>query len=172
MIPRIKKILYTTDLTKNSAYAFRYAVNSAQKHNAQICLLHVIEKLTPAQEGLLGLHMEQAQIAKLWGEKRDEQMRRIRERLTEFAKRELKNDPETVKRVADILVVEGDPAAEILKKADELGCDIVVMGAHSHGIIAHTFLGSVAEKVLHRIRKPVYIIPIPGEDTDITFRDI
>jgi len=29
MIPRIKKILYATDLTKNSAYAFRYAVNSA-----------------------------------------------------------------------------------------------------------------------------------------------
>ena len=72
MIPRIQKILYTTDLTKNSAYAFRYAVNSAQKHNAQIYLLHVIEKLTPAQEGLLGLHMEQSQIARLWVEKKEE----------------------------------------------------------------------------------------------------
>ncbi|MCX5908212.1 MAG: universal stress protein [Deltaproteobacteria bacterium] len=172
MIPRIKKILYTTDLTKNSAYAFRYAVNSAQKHNAQIYLLHVIEKLSPAVEGLLGLHMEQSQIKQLWLGKKEEQIKRIHERLKEFAKRELQSDPETMGRVADIIVVEGDPASEILKKADELGCDIVVMGTHSHGIITHTFLGSVAEKVLHRIRKPVYIIPIPEEDTDITFRDI
>lgn len=46
------------------------------------------------------------------------------------------------------------------------------MGTHSHGLIGHAFLGSVAEKVLHRIRKPVFVIPIPSEDTDITFRDI
>jgi nucleotide-binding universal stress UspA family protein len=171
MIPRIKKILYTTDLTKNSAYAFRYAVNSAQKHNAQIYLLHVIEKLSPSVEGLLGLHMEQSQIKQLWLEKKEEQIKRIHERLKEFAKRELQNDPETMDRLADIIVVEGDPASEILEKADELGCDIVVMGTHSHGIIAHTFLGSVAQKVLHRTRKPVYIIPIPEADTDISFRD-
>lgn len=118
------------------------------------------------------MYMEQSQIASLWVEKKEEQVRRIRERRNEFAKRELKDDPETMKRVADILVIKGDPATEILKKADELSCDIVVIGTHSHGIIAHTFLGSVAEKVLPRIRKPVYIIPIPEEDTDITFRDI
>ena len=43
MIPRIKKILYTTDLSKNSAYAFRYAVNSAKNHNAKIIILYVVE---------------------------------------------------------------------------------------------------------------------------------
>jgi len=36
MIPSIKNILYATDLSKNSAYAFRYAVNSAQKHKAYL----------------------------------------------------------------------------------------------------------------------------------------
>ncbi len=43
MIPKIKNILYTTDLSKNSAYAFRYAVNSAGHHGADIHILHVLE---------------------------------------------------------------------------------------------------------------------------------
>jgi nucleotide-binding universal stress UspA family protein len=48
MIPKIKEVLYTTDLPNNSAYAFRYAVSSAQRHDAQIYILHVIEKLSPS----------------------------------------------------------------------------------------------------------------------------
>jgi nucleotide-binding universal stress UspA family protein len=55
---------------------------------------------------------------------------------------------------------------------DELNCDVLIMGSHGRGIISHAFLGSVAEKVLHRIKKPVFFIPIPKEDMDITFRDI
>jgi len=147
MIPKIKKILYTTDLTNNSAYAFRYAVSSAQRHDAQIHILHVIEKLSPSAEAVIGLYIDEAQISKLRKEKKEEQIRRIKERLSEFSKRELQDDPETLKHVASILVVEGDPAAEILQKVDELDCDIVIMGTHGHGLIGHAFLGSVAEKV-------------------------
>ena len=51
MIPSIKNILYATDLSKNSAYAFRYAVNSAQKHNASIHILHVMETMPAATQG-------------------------------------------------------------------------------------------------------------------------
>jgi len=40
MIPPIKKILYATDLSKNSAYAFFYAVDMAKNHNASIVILH------------------------------------------------------------------------------------------------------------------------------------
>ena len=44
MIPKIKKILYTTDLSPNSAYAFRYAINAAKQHDAKIIFLHVLER--------------------------------------------------------------------------------------------------------------------------------
>ena len=46
MIPKIKKILYTTDLSPNSDYAFRYAINSAKKHDANIIILHVLEEIS------------------------------------------------------------------------------------------------------------------------------
>jgi hypothetical protein len=38
MIPEIKKILYATDLSKNSVYAFRYALKVAEKVNSQIVI--------------------------------------------------------------------------------------------------------------------------------------
>jgi nucleotide-binding universal stress UspA family protein len=46
------------------------------------------------------------------------------------------------------------------------------MGTHGKGAISHAFLGSVSEKVLRRIRKPVYIIPLPKGETDITLGKI
>jgi|SRR3972149_552738 len=168
MIPRIKNILYATDLSKNSAYAFRYAINSAQKHDAQIHILHVIEMLSPTAEGLLLSHVGQEKLEKLREETKESMIQRIKNRLNEFARRELKEDPETLKRVASITVVFGDPAAEILQKADDLNCDAVIMGTHGKGLISHAFLGSVSERVLHRIHKPVFVIPLPKGETDIT----
>ena len=45
MIPKINKILYATDLSENSAYALRYAVNSAKQHDADLVVLHVMEMM-------------------------------------------------------------------------------------------------------------------------------
>jgi len=176
MIPQIRNILYATDLTKNSAYAFRYAINSAQKHDAQIYILHVLQKLSPSEEANIAVYvysyLPHLQLEKIRQEKKNELINRINKRLGEFADQELKDDPEMLKRLASILVVDGDPADEILEKAEELNCDLIVMGTHGKGLISHTFLGSVSEKVLHRTRKPVFIVPIPKGDIDISFRDI
>jgi len=172
MIPRIKTILYATDLSKNSAYAFRYAVNSAQKHDAKIHILHVMEALPSAVEGLITQFMGEEKLRKVRKEMEVDLLGRIRERLRQFAERELKRDPKTLKKVVSIEVVRGNPAAEILRKAEELDADVVIMGTHGKGLISHAFLGSVSEQVLHRIRKPVYIIPLPEGETDITLGEI
>jgi nucleotide-binding universal stress UspA family protein len=172
MIPSIKNILYATDLSKNSAYAFRYAVNSAQKHQANIYILHVVETMPAATEGLISQYIGEDKLKKMRRETEENMVEKIRERLRQFAERELKRDPKTLKRVVSIEVAHGDPAAEILRKADELDADVVILGTHGKGVIGHAFLGSVSEKVLHRIRKPVFIIPLPEEKTDITLGEI
>ncbi len=172
MIPSLKKILYTTDLSKNSAYAFRYAVNSAQKHDAKIHILHVVESVPPSTEGLLTQFVGEDRLKKMRAETMESLVGRIQERLRQFAAKELKKDPKALKKVASIQVVYGDPAAEILKKADDMDADVVIMGTHGKGVISHAFLGSVSEKVLHRIRRPVYIIPLPEGETDITLGEI
>jgi nucleotide-binding universal stress UspA family protein len=47
IIPKIeiKKILYTTDLSENSRYAFAYAVSLADLYGAKLILLHVLPEL-------------------------------------------------------------------------------------------------------------------------------
>ncbi len=161
MIPRIKKILYATDLSENAAYAFRYAVNSAQKHGAQIYILHVLEEI---KGNLPWIYVEKLQEIREKG--KGEIKDQIQKRLEIFCQKELLQDPECRDLVVLTELVEGDPAAEILRKADELGVDLVVMGTHGKGLLEHAFLGSVAEKVLQRIKIPVLTIPIPKE-TDI-----
>ena len=164
MIPEIKRILYTTDLSPNSAYAFRYAINSAKKHDAGIIILHVVEEMAP--------FFEEERLKKISEKKITEAVDRIKKRLKIFCDSELTDDPECVDRVLSIEVCQGYPPEEILRKADELNCYVIVMGTHGKGIIRHSFLGSAAQKVLRRVRKPVFIIPLPEEETDITFHDI
>jgi len=171
MIPRIRKILYATDLSKNSAYAFRYAVNSARMHDASIHILHVVDN-RPLLEAHLLFYTGPTRMAEIHQEASEELVTKIEARLRDFARRELKGDPESLKRVASIQVVFGDPTEKILEITTTMQCDIVVMGSHGKGIISHSFLGSVAEKVLHRIDIPVYIIPISKEDPDITLGEI
>ena len=163
MIPKIRNILYATDLSENSAYAFRYAVNSAQKHDAKIHILHVLEEI---KTNILAAYYELEKLQEMREKGKEEVKDRIQKRLETFCQRELMKDPECRDLVASTEVVEGDPAAEILRKADELGVDLVIMGTHGKGLLEHAFLGSVAEKVLHRIKVPVLTIPIPKE-TDI-----
>jgi nucleotide-binding universal stress UspA family protein len=172
MIPKIKKILYATDLSKNSAYAFRYAVNSAEKHDARIHILHVIEALPAAAEGLITQFIGEGKIQEMRRDAEAHLVDRIKERLRQFAERELKRDPKGREAVASIDVVSGSPASEILKKAADLDADLIILGSHGKGSISHALLGSVSEQVLHRVRKPVFVIPLPEKDTDITLGEI
>ena len=167
MIPKIKNILYATDLTENSAYAFGYAINSAEKHDAHIHILHVLEQL-PSQTGEYPFPF---QLDKVREESRQELLKEIKKRLEEFCQSEFKGNPERLKRVASIQVVEGYPAGTILDKAEESKADMVIMGTHGKGWLAHAFFGSVAEAVLQRIKTPVFIIPLP-EKTDISSSDV
>ena len=173
MIPQIQKILYTTDLSDNAAYAFRYAINSAIKHDAKIIILHVFDQMSSGwARSMVNLHIEPEERKKILEGKVTDTIDRIRKRLTIFCDMELKDNPECTDRVESIEVCEGFAAEEILKKADELNCDAIVMGTHGKGIIRNTFLGSTTKSVLRRARKPVIIIPLPKGETDITFHDI
>ena len=87
----------------------------------------------------------------------------INNRLKMFIDKKAAEDPDSADKVVSIEVCKGYPADEILKKADALNCDAIVMGTHGKGIVSLAFFGSVAKRVLRRVRKPVFIIPLPEE---------
>lgn len=171
MLPTIRKILYATDLSPNSAYAFRYALNSALKHDAKIIILHVFESPSPAISAQVELYLDFEQRKKFFDNRVSETLDRIKKRLSSFSDKELKGYPNADDRVESIQICEGFPADQILAKADEFECDAIVMGTHGKGIITNTFLGSVAKRVLRRARKPMFIIPLPKGEIDLTVHD-
>lgn len=164
-MPKIDKILYATDLSRNSAYAFQYATDMAEKHDALICLLHVLEQLPESVKATLENYLTEEQLGKFHDEK-EELKETIRKRLNVFCDNVQKEDPQCVFRVASIDIIEGHPVNEILKHAEKESCDLIVMGTHGKGILTHAFLGSVAEKVLRKSKIPVLVIPIPEDGTE------
>jgi len=172
MIPQIKKILYATDLSKNSVYAFRYAIRMAEKYDAGMIILHVIEPIPAMAKHYMKIYVDESK----WEEKvryeQDLAIDRIKKRLQEFCKQETKDAPQCLALVSGILVRPGYPVEEILKAADEEDCSMIVLGTHGKGFLKQTFLGSVARSVLDRARKPVFIVPLPHDETGLPIGEI
>jgi nucleotide-binding universal stress UspA family protein len=166
MIPQIKKILYATDLSKNSAYVFRYATKMAEKYDAEIVILHVIEPVPPMAKQYMKIYVDETH----WEEKikyeQDLAIERIKKRLQEFCKQETQEAPQCLARVSSILVRPGYPVEEILEAADEEDCSVMVLGTHGKGFLKQTFLGSVARAVLDRVKRPVFIVPLPHGEVE------
>ncbi len=163
MTPDIKRILYATDLSDNSAYAFGYALNLAKKYDAEITILHVIYMMMGVSGNVVGFYFNEKELEENMQKRVTHVTEEINERLKVFVDEKVADHPESADKVVSIEVCQGYPADEILKKADELHCDLIVMGTHGKGIVSQTFFGSVAKRVLRRVRKPVFIIPLPEE---------
>jgi nucleotide-binding universal stress UspA family protein len=52
----------------------------------------------------------------------------------------------------------GNPASEIIRYASEHQIDLIVVGTHGRGAMAHLLLGSVAERVVRQAQCPVLTI--------------
>ncbi|MBM4323963.1 MAG: universal stress protein [Deltaproteobacteria bacterium] len=167
MIPQIKKILYATDLSKNSSYAFLYAVDLAKKHNAKIVILHAIEPIPAYAEaygGLTGIQKKQ-QIG--------EMVESMKNHLAGFCKKaEAQIGPPCAELVSKILVLTAYPPDAILNTAEQEGCDVIILGTHGKGFISYAFLGSVSKSILHRTQKPVFVIPLPSDKTAVDWDGI
>jgi nucleotide-binding universal stress UspA family protein len=162
MIQQIKKILYATDLSKNSAYAFYYAIDVAQKFDARIVILHAIEPLRPIVRFYGTLDEE----SKYYQHEKNIDTELIKSRLQDFCQNVEKSGTRCVELVSNILVPVGHSVEEILNAADQEGCDLIVLGSHGKGFLKQTFLGSVSRSVLDRSRKPVFVIPLPEKPVD------
>src|SRR5262249_39540659 len=58
-------------------------------------------------------------------------------------------------------VEDGDPAAEILRVAREVRCDVIVMGTHGRTGWGRFLMGSVAERVVREAVCPVITVKVP-----------
>ena len=134
-----KQILCPVDFSDFSDYAMRYAALLAQKFEARLTLLHVVAPiLVPLPGDALVPPMRQADLADIADA--------CRERLTRTAGDLTQNG---VSAVA-CQVTSGVPYLEIIRVAEELRADMIVMGTHGRSGLVHLMIGSVAERVVRK----------------------
>jgi nucleotide-binding universal stress UspA family protein len=158
MLPELRTILYATDLTHRSSEVFQYAMSVAQKHGGKITIIHALEPLTPFAKSMVDLYVSKEQSDTLHREAKEKMIAEIRERLEHFCSDELCVDPVGRERVADILVLEGRPSEVILKEADRIRSDLIVMGSHGHSAVGEILLGTTAHRVMQHARVPVLLV--------------
>ena len=161
MLPNYKNILVPTDLSSNAVHAFRHAIMMARRNKARLHLLHVIPEVDASMRSYISAMMVKGSLNRFESEHEEQARLAIQKELREFAEQELADHPEDLQRIASIAVIHGHPVAEILKTADQLDADVIVVGSHGKGLVEYAFLGSTAEKVLRKSRRPVFVIPVP-----------
>ncbi len=172
MMPDIKKILYVTDLSRNAAYAFRYAARFMKAFDAEIVILTVLKSFNPVDQVPVVVQMGEDNFRKAREDALRNVLERLKRRLEHYAEKELTSEEQQrmMERVS-IEVKEGDPAVQILEEAEAEDVDMVIMGAHSKEVMKYTFLGKVTQRVLRHIRKPVLVVPIPKGSFELSFKE-
>ena len=163
MFSQIRKILYTTDLSPNSAYVLRHVVNSAKKHNAKLVALHVVNYLPPKTVILFEPYPTKEKMNQIAEEDAYKQ-KCIFKQIDLLWAKEMKAAPGSEEILDELLVIPGDPVDEILKQARELACDAIAMGTHKNGLLRSIYFGGTTKKVLRKTKKPVIIIPLSGRE--------
>lgn len=153
MIPKIKKILYATDLSESASHAFGYALRLALSNEAKISIINVYEKLT--NQTNIQMRSEDLQTAKA------KLAEKIKSRLQLYCEKEKNGEGEYERLIETIYVAYGAPVEEILKQAKAGNYDLIVMGTHGHGFLFSALIGSTARKMVKQSEIPVLVVRLP-----------
>jgi nucleotide-binding universal stress UspA family protein len=65
-------------------------------------------------------------------------------------------------RQATALLVQGPTVDTILRQAEKLEADLIVVGSHGHGAMFDMLVGSISADVIRRSTIPVLVVPARG----------
>jgi len=152
----IKRILFATDFSDNSKYALTFAISFAQKYDAMLYILHVIQQ--PSYP--LGMYAEISFDAM---DKFSQSISdAVEKEIQTLKEKDLKGYPKY-----ECMIVHGTPFLEILRTAKEKNVELIVVGTHGRTGLDHVLFGSTAEKVVRRAPCPVLSVRLPGKEFKI-----
>lgn len=143
---RLKKILIPTDFSVCSEAAVLHGFELAHSFDATVHLLHVVEDPN-TMAWTQGFPLP---VVGMLEQFQDESRRRL-----------LASVPDADRGRVVIACPIASPVAEILRYAAEEAIDLIVMGTHGRGFVAHALIGSVAERVVRRAPCPVLTVRQP-----------
>jgi nucleotide-binding universal stress UspA family protein len=135
-----KSILLATDLSGRCDRALDRAALLAQRWQATLVILHVLEKPSI---------LDSAAVVPSWRRPPDP---------TNVAKTQLLADIGSVAKTADVVIDEGDPAEAIVRVAEARRCDLIVTGIARDELLGRFMLGTTVDRLLRSARGPVLVV--------------
>ncbi|OEU84762.1 MAG: hypothetical protein BA865_05055 [Desulfobacterales bacterium S5133MH4] len=146
--PKYNKVLFCTDFSENSDYAFEFAFGIAKRDEGLLYILHVIPR--NLQQEMLSSHISEDILRNI--------QKGLEQELDDNYKEHYTKKIEDAVRF-EVVTRSGREDEEIIEFAKKEKVDIIVMGTHGKTGIEHVFFGSVAEKVLRHSPFPIFVIP-------------
>jgi nucleotide-binding universal stress UspA family protein len=145
---KFSTILFANDFSEGSEHAFDYALSLANQYSAKLLIVHVINEPVDLR-GFYVPHISFENLEKEIADGAEKMMDRFcSENLADFGRFEK-------------FVISGVPYEEIVRKADESGADLIIMGTHGRKGVDHLLFGSTAERVVRNAACPVMTVRTP-----------
>jgi nucleotide-binding universal stress UspA family protein len=146
--PQIRVVMSATAISPESGFTLRAARSLAAAFAARLVILHVSPR---------GVLMDGSLSPRIG-----------MEYYHDFAA-QLQKDAEGsgLSRPPEIRITWGNVTEQILSEADEIGCDLIVMGTNDGSRSLRALIGSVPQTVMHRAHCPVLLVRgIPRDDIE------
>jgi nucleotide-binding universal stress UspA family protein len=134
-------ILVGVDDSVTSLRAAAYAAGMARRQSARFVAVYVRSASTMAALAPMGAASVQQAL--------DEATADLKQRMIEGAR--------SIGLAAEFVIADGDPFGELVRVADELRADAVVVGASTQA--GHRVIGSIAVRLVRAGRWPVIVVP-------------
>jgi nucleotide-binding universal stress UspA family protein len=148
----LKTILVATDFSEPSEVAVRYGRALTDAFGATLHILHVVPDAMALPWAAMADGLAMADVQRQWE-------REAHERL-----HELVPEAEHGSMRLQVVTRAGDPVRQITQYAAEKAVDLIVMGTHGRGPVAHMLMGSVAERVVRTAPCPVLTVRHPQHE--------
>ena len=141
MATAIRRVLLATDLGPTSTLATDWAFDLARRNDATLLIVSVIDprELRHA-DGRFRTRVDQVR------DRREATVQRLAERGRRAGV------------AVSFLVWTGDPGESIVAAAESEEADIILVGAHTRGVLGRLLMGSVSEYVARHASCPVLIV--------------
>jgi nucleotide-binding universal stress UspA family protein len=148
----LKRVLVATDFSEAADAALAYGRALARTFGATLHVLHVADDMYMRLGG-------DAYAAVLPDLQQDVE-RQAKDRLVQL----LVDDDSMPLPAEAVVITAGATAPAIVNYAAKADIDLIVVGTHGRGAVAHLLMGSVAERVVRTARCPVLTVRHPERD--------
>jgi nucleotide-binding universal stress UspA family protein len=149
----LKKILVATDFSEPSEAALSYGRELARNFGASLTVLNVVDNIVTRAYGSDGIVLVDPELQR---EIEDSARRQVDALLFD-------EDRKTLGAIG-VVLTSTSPSATIVTYARDEAIDLIVMGTHGRGAVAHLLMGSVAERVVRTAPCPVLTVRHPEHE--------